>query len=526
MRLLVLLLVFQAVAAAQSRYDLVIRNARIIDGAGGPWFRGDLAVRGDTIAAMGRLGDVEARREIDASDLVLAPGFIDIHNHSRGNILDHPAAENLLRQGVTTIVEGNDGGSPLPLDRHFDEVRKARPAVNYASFVGHGSIRREVIGAMDRKATLEEIEQMRSITRRAMQDGAWGVSSGLFYLPGMFASTEEVAELGKVAAEYGGMHISHMRNEAEKLLDSVSETIAIGERGGLPTQLTHHKAVGKAHWGMSEQSLALVDEARARGVDVTIDQYPYTASHTGTAALFPPWVQEGGKDKMLERLADPAQRPRAREDVAKSIEHNRGGGDPKNIQFTVCKFDPSLSGKTLADATRLAGREVTFSNAAETAIEIQEKGGCSAIYHAIGEEDVLRIMAHPATMIASDGGIVPFGEDVPHPRNYGTFPRVLGRYVRELHVLTLEQAVQKMTSFPAGRLGMWDRGLLRPGLKADLVVFDPDTIADKSVFGDPHHYAEGISYVVVNGEVVLDGGKMSGERSGRVLLGAGARTDR
>ncbi|MEZ5391327.1 MAG: hypothetical protein R2724_00285 [Bryobacterales bacterium] len=248
----------------------------------------------------------------------------------------------------------------------------------------------------------------------------------------MFASTEEVAALSKVASEYGGMHISHMRDEADHLLDSVKETIAIGELGGLPTQITHHKAVGKAQWGLSEQSLALVDAARARGVDVTIDHYPYTASHTGTAALFPPWVQEGGKDKMLARLADPAQRKRAQADVAKSIEFNRGGGNPKNIQFSTCGFDKTLNGKTLADATRMAGREVTFDNAAETAIEIQEKGGCSAVYHAIGEEDVRRIMQHPAAMVASDGGVVAFGEGVPHPRNYGTFPRALGYYVREL----------------------------------------------------------------------------------------------
>jgi dihydroorotase/N-acyl-D-amino-acid deacylase len=522
MRLLVLLLLCCCLAPAQERYDLVIRNARIVDGAGNPWFVGDIAVRGDSIAAMGRLGGAKAARVIDADGLTLAPGFIDIHNHSRRNILEHPASENFIRQGVTTIVEGNDGSSPLPLSRHFDEVRKAKPSLNYASFVGHGSIRNEVIGPVDRKATVEEIEQMRSITRRAMQDGAWGVSSGLFYLPGMFAPTEEVAELGKVAAEYGGMHVSHMRNEADGLLDSVKETIAIGEMGGLPTQITHHKAVGKAQWGLSEQSLALVDEARRRGVDVTIDQYPYTASHTGTAALFPPWVQEGGREKMLARLADPEQRPKVRQAVADSIENNRGGGDPKNIQFTVCRFDASLSGKTLADATRAAGREVNFANAAETAIEIQEKGGCSAVYHAIGEEDVLRIMAHPAAMVASDGGVLPFGEDVPHPRNYGTFPRVLGRYVRELKVISLEEAVRKMTSFPAARMGMWDRGIVRPGMKADLVVFNPQTITDKSMFGDPHHYSEGVEYVVVNGALVLDAGKMTGERAGKVLLGPGS----
>ncbi len=522
MRVLALLLACCALAPAQ-RYDLIIRNARVYDGAGGPWYRADLAVRDGEIAAMGRLERAAAAREIDASGLALAPGFVDIHNHSRRHILEHPASENYIRQGVTTLVEGNDGSSPLPLGRHLDEVREARPALNYASFVGHGSIRREVIGAVDRPATDEEIEQMRAIARRAMQDGAWGVSSGLFYLPGMFASTEEVAALGEVAAEYGGMHVSHMRDEAAGLLDSVRETIAIGELGGLPTQLTHHKAIGKGQWGMSEQTLALVDQARARGVDVTIDQYPYTASHTGTAALFPPWLQEGGREKMLERLSDPTLRARARRDIAARIEFDRGGGDPKNVQFAVCEFDETLNGKTLADAARRAGREPTFANAAETAIEIQEEGGCRAIYHAMSEQDVRRIMAHPATMVASDGGVVPYGEDVPHPRSYGTFPRVLGRYVRELGVLSLEEAIRKMTSLPAGRLGLWNRGLLRPGMKADLVIFDPETITDKARFGDPHHYSEGVSYVVVNGAVVLDDGRMSGDRPGDVLLGPGWR---
>ena len=523
MRFLTLLLVCCTVAPAQQRYDLLIRNARIFDGAGGPWYRGDLAVEDGRIAAMGRLAHASAEREIEAGGLVLAPGFVDIHNHSRRNILEHPEAPNYITQGVTTVVEGNDGGSPLPLGRHLNEVRKARPALNYASFVGHGSIRSEVIGTVDRKATDEEIEQMRAIARRAMEDGAWGVSSGLFYLPGMFASTEEVAALGKVASEYGGMHISHMRDEAAGLLDSVKETIAIGELGGLPTQITHHKAIGKAQWGLSEQTLALVDEARGRGVDVTIDHYPYTASQTGTGALFPPWAQEGGREKMLERLADPAQRARARDDVAARIEFDRGGGDPKNVQFSLCEFDTSLNGKTLADATRLAGREVTFANAAETAIEIHEKGGCRTVYHAIGEQDVQRIMQHPAAMVASDGGVLPLGEGVPHPRNYGTFPRVLGHYVRERGVIPLGEAIRKMTSLPAGRLGLWDRGLLRPGLKADLVVFDPDTITDKAQFGDPHRYSEGIEYVVVNGELVLEGGKMTGKRPGEVLLGPGVR---
>ncbi|MBI1355532.1 MAG: amidohydrolase family protein [Acidobacteria bacterium] len=508
--------------AAQETYDVLIRNGRIVDGAGNPWYRGDVAIRGDRIAAMGHLPDATAAKTIDAGGQIVAPGFVDIHNHSRGRLLDVPDAENFIRQGVTTIVEGNDGSSPLPLAPFFEKFRRTRVALNYASFVGHGSVRHEVIGDDDRLATPEELDRMRALVREAMQQGAFGLSTGLFYLPGVFAPTEEVVELAKVAAEYGGMHISHMRDETEGLLDSVAETIRIGEEGGLPTQVTHHKAIGVPAHGRSAETLALIEAARVRGVDVSVDQYPYTASHTGLTALFPGWAQEGGRGAMLERFVAPETRERIRAEVARRIEHDRGGGDAANVQFSNCAFDPSLNGRTLADATRDAGREPDFLNAAETAIEIVEKGSCQAIYHAMKEADVERIMAYPGTMIASDGGVVDFGEGVPHPRYYGTFPRVLGRYTREKGLLRLEDAVRKMTSLPAGRLGLWDRGLLRPGMMADVVILDDGAILDTSEFGDSHRYAVGVEVVIVNGLAVLDGGAMTGERPGRVLLGPGA----
>jgi dihydroorotase/N-acyl-D-amino-acid deacylase len=265
----------------------------------------------------------------------------------------------------------------------------------------------------------------------------------------------------------------------------------------------------------------MVEEARRRGVDVSVDQYPYTASHSGTGALFPPWAQEGGPEKLVERLKDKATRDRIRTEVARRIKDDRGGGDPQNIQFSRCEWDTSLDGKTLAETTRDRGREVNFENAAETALEIQEKGGCQAIYHAINEEDVVRVMQYPGTMIASDGGIHVFGEGVPHPRYYGTFPRVLGRYVREKGVLRLEDAVRRMTSLPAQRIGQFDRGLIRPGMKADITIFDPERIIDRAEFGNPHQYAEGVSYVVVNGVAVLDDGKMTGARPGGILSGPG-----
>jgi dihydroorotase/N-acyl-D-amino-acid deacylase len=319
------------------------------------------------------------------------------------------------------------------------------------------------------------------------------------------------------------MHLSHMRDEGAGVEASVRETIRIGEEGGLPTQVTHHKILGRAYWGKSRETLALVEAARARGVDVTLDQYPYTASSTGTAALFPQWSLEGGRAGLARRLADPAARARIKAAVADRIVNDRGGGDPANVVMARCSWDPSLDGMNLAQITARRGRTPSVENAAETAIEIQDKGGCSAIYHAIAEDDVERILTRPFTMIASDGGVVPFGAGVPHPRNYGTFARVLGFYVRERRLLTLEDAVRKMTSLPANRLGLRDRGLIRPGMKADLVVFDPAAIADRATFLDPHRYAVGVHHVILNGRPAMLSGKLTGARPGRVLYGPAYR---
>jgi N-acyl-D-amino-acid deacylase len=511
-----------AEAQTNASFDVLITNGRILDGAGNPWFHGDIGIRGDRIVAVGHLPGATAPKTIDAKKQIVAPGFIDVHNHSRRAMFEAPAGENFIRQGVTSIIEGPDGSSPIPLAPFFEKVSASRLAVNVGAFLGHGSVREEIIGMADRAATPSEIDQMRRLMRQAMEQGALGLSTGLFYLPGTFASTEEVIELAKVAGQYGGIHISHMREEGVNLLDSVRETIRIGEEGGLPTQITHHKAIGKPYWGQTVESLRLVEEARKRGVDVSIDQYPYTAAHSGTGALFPPWAQEGGREALLKRMNDPPTRVRMRTEIARRIEVDRGGGDPANVQFSRCNWNASLDGKTLADVTRDRGREVNFENAAETLMEIQQSGGCSAVYHGMDEGDVVRVMQYPGTMIASDGGIHVFGEGVPHPRSYGTFPRVLGRYVREKQVMRLEDAIRRMTSLPAQRVGLFDRGLIRPGMKADVVIFDPDRIIDRSEFGNPHQYSEGVSYVLINGVAVLDNGTMTGARPGEILRGPGA----
>lgn len=517
-----LLLLTAGPGAQPPEYDLVIRNGWIVDGTGAPWYRGDVALRGDAIASVAPAIEPGQARVIDAGGRVVAPGFIDIHTHARRGIFELPTADNYVRQGVTTLIEGPDGGSPVPLAPFLEKLEALQKSVNIGSFIGQGSIRSEVIGDVDRKATPEEIRKMQALVEQGMRDGAFGLSTGLFYVPGSFTPTEEVIELAKTAARFGGMHKSHQREESVRVLDSVRETIAIGEGGGLPTQVTHHKIIGKAHWGRSADTLRLIDEARARGVDVTSDQYPYTASSTSVAsALLPAWALEGGRQETLRRLADPATRAKVRADTITAIRDARGGGDPKNVQFASCSFDAALAGQTLADLTRQRGLEPTIDNAADVTLWLYEQGGCQGIFHAMSDDDVERILAHPTTMVGSDGAVTIFGQANPHPRSYGTFARVLGRYVRERKTLTLEEAVRKMSSFPAARLRIGDRGILRAGMKADIVVFDPAVVRDTATFEKPHSYAEGFSHVLVNGQVVFENGAMTPARPGRVLYGPG-----
>lgn len=518
-----LVVLASSLAAQPPAYDLVIRNGRIVDGTGSPWYRADLAIKGDSIARIAPAIADPAARVIDAAGLVVAPGFIDIHTHARRGIFEVPTADNYVRQGVTTLVEGPDGGSAVPLRPFLEKVAATRITPNFASFIGQGSIRSAVVGDADRPATAEELERMRGMVKHGMEDGAFGLSSGLFYVPGTFTPADEVVELAKVAGRMGGIYISHMRDEAKGIVDSVRETIAIGERGGLPTQVTHHKVIGKAYWGRSVDTLRLIDEARVRGVDATIDQYPYTASSTSiTAALLPKWAQEGGREALMKRLDNPDTREKIKAESAAIIRDERGGGDPRNVVAASCRFDASLAGKNLAEITTKRGLPVTIENAAETAMWIVMEGGCQAIFHAISEEDLQRILVHPATMIASDGEIPIFGQAVPHPRSYGTFVRVLGVYVREKRLLTLETAVQKMSSFPAQRLGLADRGVLRTGLKADVAIFDPARVGDTATFEKPHSYAAGVSAVIVNGQVAFEKGAMTAARPGRVLYGPAA----
>ena len=505
------------------RYDRILVGGEVYDGRGNPPQVADIGINADRIAAIGDLSAASAGQRTDVSGFAVVPGLVDIHSHAVLGVFRHPLAENYLRQGVTTAVGGPDGGSPLPVGAWLDRFEAEGSAINMGLLVGHGAVRRAVVGMEDRAPAEAELDAMRDLVDAAMREGAFGLSTGLKLLPGAFAETEEVIALARVAAGYGGVHISHLREEGLALLDAVRETIRIGEEGGLPTQLTHHKVVGAPMWGQSEASLALVDEAVARGVDVTIDQYPYTASSTFLTILFPAWSLAGGAEALAGRLGDhgdhgdSGDRERIRLAVRENLEVDRGGGSPDNVVIADCEWDPSLEGKSLGDILRERGLAATTDAGATLALELQEKGGFLGVFHAMHEDDVRRIMLHPRTMIASDGGIVAPGEGVPHPRNYGTFARVFSLYVREAGLLSFAEAVRKMTSLPAGRLGMTDRGVLEEGTVADIAVLDPEAVEAPAGFGDPHRYATGVHHVLVSGVLVLEDGEVTGARPGRAL---------
>ncbi len=499
-------------------FDLVIRGAEILDGTGGEAFRADLGVTGDRIIRIAREGIAPGagEREIVASGLVVAPGFIDLHAHL-DPLLRLPHSESHVRQGVTTALGGPDGSAPLPLGPYLDSAEVLGVGMNVAFLAGHNSIRREVIGLDDRAPTAAELEAMKAHVAEAMDDGAFGLSTGLRYIPGAFSDIDEVVALSEVAAARGGIYTSHLRDEGRELMEGVGEALEIGRRAGIPVVLTHHKVVGYPMWGSSERTLAMVDSARAAGTDVILDQYPYTATYTGITILIPEWAMGGGNAGLLARMEDPVLADSILAGIRDNLINDRGGNDLDRVQLARVTWDPSLEGGSLGDWADREGLALTMETGAELVVEAVRRGGVSAIYHALHEDDVERIMVHPMTAIASDGRLVEPGDGHPHPRWYGTFPRVLGEYVRERGVLTLPEAIRKMTSFPADRLGLTDRGRIVEGAHADLVVFDPATVTDRATFVEPHQYPEGILWVVVNGVVTVEDGVFVDARAGRVL---------
>lgn len=526
-------------------FDLVVKNGIVVDGTGNPWFKAEVGIEDGRISDIGELSSSESKRVLDAKGLVVAPGFIDMHAHSDFSLLVNPLAESKVRQGVTTEVIGNCGSSAAPLNDFLkQEIKETSPvleeaklkldwhsmdeylkrlerngiALNVVPLVGNGNIRALVMGYDSRRSSRSELEKMKEVLAETMEEGAVGLSSGLIYPPSCYADTKELIELCKIVAKYGGIYTSHIRGEGETLIDSVKEAIEIGKKAGVPVEISHHKASGKSNWGKVKQTLKMVDEARSIGVDVTCDVYPYLAGSTGLDALLPAHAWEGGIEKLVEKLKNRKIRKRLRREMKEGQSNLSIADGWDTIMIVYCKGHREYEGKTIAEIAeqkRIDPFDFVFD------LLIEEKASVAIVLFSMCERDMRAVLRHSVSMIGSDSfAIAPYGvlgKGKPHPRTYGTFPRVLGEYVRRKKLLTLENAIRKMTSFPAQKLRLRDRGLLRKGMWADITVFNPEKIGDKATYASPHQYPVGIKYVIVNGQVVIANGKHTRELSGKAL---------
>ncbi|MDI1311899.1 D-aminoacylase [Prosthecobacter sp.] len=496
-------------------FDLLIKNAQIADGSGGPLEHGSIAVKGGRIVAVGRVkGSADAI--IDAGGKVAAPGFIDVHTHSE-DICLIPVAENFLRMGVTTIITGNCGHSRTDVAKFFQEIEESKVALNVATLIGHGSVREQGMGgSFIRAPNAEQLAAMEGFVEQAMKDGAVGLSTGLIYVPGSFAKTDELIALAKIAAAHDGIYVSHMRYETTRIFQALDELIRIAREAKIRAEVSHIKLSGPSAWGKAKEVLKVLDEARAAGLKITQDQYAYTASSTGLRQTLPDSALEGEHADFVARVADPQKKAA----IIASMAEMRSRQGRKDYSYAViarCKADPTLNGKSIPEAAKMRRGADTLEDQIEVILEIEAQGGASAIFHGMNEDDLRTFLKHPLTMIASDGGPRRLGEDVPHPRSYGNNARVLGRYVRELKLTTLSEAVRRMTSLPAQTFQLKDRGAIKAGAHADIVVFDPAKVGDSSTFSDPHHYAEGFTHVIVNGGVTIRDGKLTEVRNGGPL---------
>ena len=511
---------FVHTSATQADYDLAIINGRIVDGTGNPWFYGSVAIKGGHIVAVGALDAKRAARILDAQGMIVAPGFIDVHTHVEGSLGDNPTADNFAYMGVTSIVTGNCGGSAIEVGKFLSDLEAKGISINLATLIGHGSVRREVMKEEDRAPSPEELQRMRDIVDQAMRNGAVGMSTGLIYVPGTYAKTNEIVELAKVVAQNGGIYATHMRDEGNNITESIQEALTIGEQAKLPVDISHFKVSSKKLWGASLSTCRMVADARARGQQVTVDQYVYTASSTSLNTALPSWVLEGGREKAKARLEDPVGRAKIKREMIDAI--NKSGF--KDWSYAVVAgYNPNkmYEGKSIPEITKMVRGRAGAEEEAEQIINMYLAGSAGMIYHKMSEPDVERIIAQPYTMIASDSGVQRLGNGVPHPRGYGNNARVLGRYVREKKIIGLEDAVRKMTSLPAATFKLWDRGLIRKGLAADIVIFDEKTLADNATFDKPHQFAEGFRSVIINGRFVIDNGEHTKNTPGRALYGPG-----
>ena len=529
-------------------FDTVIKGGDIFDGEGNPSFKNDIGIKEGKIVKIGDIAE-KGNTTIDAKGLVVSPGFIDMHNHADHTILAFPNAECYIMQGVTTSLVGNCGFSMAPINpshlnlakgylssflrtdynyewdwetskEYFEKVRNNSTAINLAYLIGQGTLRIAVKGFDMTEASKEEMEQMKTILKQELEEGAFGLSTGLFYPPGSFSNTEEIIELARILKDYNALYATHIRNESDQLCESVDEALKIGDESGVSVEISHHKALGKANWGKVEESLKMLKSARQRGINVNCDVYPYSAAFTTVSSLLPPWTLEGGVGKMLECLDNFEIRKKIKKDIIEGKMKGENwikGIGWNNIVVGECPMDRGSEGKSLE---RIFRERDIFSQPFEALFDwlIKINGEANMIFFAMNERDVKKVISSPDSIFMTDSWtIAPHGGGKPHPRAYGTFPRVLSKYVREEQVLTLKEAIKKMTSLPAKKIGLIDRGILKEGCWADITIFNKDEIRDKATFENPHQEPEGIYYVLVNGKIAVEQGKITGLKSGQIL---------
>lgn len=501
-------------------YDLLIQGGKIVDGTGNSWYYGDVAITNGKIVKIGNISNGTAKRVIDASGLIIAPGFIDVHTHIEGNDLRIPTAPNFIFDGVTTVVTGNCGSSNTDLQKYFFKLDSVKTSINIATLIGHNSVRRAVMGDSQRDPSEQEQKDMEALVKKAMEDGAVGFSTGLIYVPGTYSKTNEVVGLAKSAAQLNGVYASHIRNEGDKANEAIEEAINIGRLAKIPVQISHFKVTYRPNWGKSVHTIEQVEKARRDGIDVTVDQYPYVASSTTLNTVVPTWVFSGGRDSVLFRLKNTEIRKKIKDEMYSMLKSKK----EKNFSYAfVARYgaDTTLNGKTISQVNTLKGRKSKAMEEIETILEMVENGSAQMAYFSMNEEDVKRIMKVPYCMVASDAGIARFNANVPHPRAYGTNARVLGNYVRDQKIISLEEAIRRMTSLPARKFNLTDRGFILENKAADIVIFDENKVADVSTFQKPHAYSVGFQYVIVNGEITLENNQHTGIRNGEVLYGPG-----
>ena len=519
MKNLFLLLLFPLFTQAQT-CDLLITNGKIMDGTGNNWYYGSVAIKDGKIIGIGRNISFTATKAIDAKGMIVAPGFIDVHTHLEGDEIKDPEAKSFIYDGVTTCVTGNCGSSHVDIGKYLHWVDSLKTSINIATLVGHNDVRKAVMGRANRDATPEELKKMETIVDKAMKDGAVGLSTGLIYIPGTYSKTDEIVALAKVAAKYNGLYASHMRDEGDSVTQAIEEALTIGREAKIPVEISHFKLSGQQNWGRSKITVPMIEAARKEGIEVTIDQYPYTASSTSISTLIPDEILADGQDSIKARLENPA----TNKYVVKSILARLKKRKLKHLSYAVIAYfspDTTYNGKSIEQINLMMGRKHKAKEEAQTVIDIMKRGGASAVFHGMGEEDVKRIMKYPFNMFASDATIRVLNAGMPHPRGYGTNARVLGKYVRVDKVLTLEEAIRRMTSLPAQKFQLADRGLLKTGFAADIVIFDENEVQDVSTFDKPHAYSKGFHYVIVNGQLTVDNEKHTGVRSGKALFGPG-----